>query len=63
VRTPDAAEAAAEAFLDVCERRGITEEEKDVIWNAMAFLCYEQVQRRHGPFYEAIKQLLANGEE
>lgn len=62
VSTPATAEAAAEAFLDFCERRGITEEEKDLIWNAMAFICYEQVQGRHGPFYEAIKPLLADGE-
>jgi hypothetical protein len=59
----DAAETAADAFLDVCERRGITAEEKDLIWNAMAFICYEQVQSRQGPFYEAIKPLLADGEE
>jgi hypothetical protein len=59
--TADAAAAATEAFLDVCARRGMTEEEKDLIWNAMAFLCYEQVQRRHSPFYEAIKPLLAEG--
>jgi hypothetical protein len=58
VTTPEAAEAAADAFLDFCERRGISEEEKDLIWNAMAFICYEQVQQRHGPFYEAIKPLL-----
>jgi hypothetical protein len=63
VATPDAAEAAADAFLDFCERRGLTEEEKDLIWNAMAFLCYEQVQSRQGPFYEAIKPLLAEDEE
>src|SRR5215510_15833721 len=55
---PDAAAVAADAFLDFCERRGITEEEKDLIWNAMAFICYEQVQSRQGPFYEAIKTLL-----
>ena len=60
--TLDAADAAVEAFLDVCARRGITEEEKDVIWNAMAFICYEQVRERHGPFYEAIKPLLAEDE-
>jgi hypothetical protein len=58
---PDAAEAAETAFLDFCERRAITEEEKDLIWNAMAFICYEQVQSRHGPFYEAIRPLLAGG--
>jgi hypothetical protein len=58
----DAAEAAEAAFLDFCERRGITEQEKDLIWNAMAFLCYAQVQERHGPFYEAIKPLLAEDE-
>src|ERR671923_1275699 len=34
VTTPEAAEAAAEAFLELCERRGLTEEEKDLIWNA-----------------------------
>src|SRR5919108_6278651 len=62
VVTPDAAEAAADAFLDFCERRGITAEEKDLIWNAMAFICYEQVQSRQGPFYEAIKPLLRDGE-
>ena len=60
--TSDAADAAAEAFLDLCERRGITEDEKDLIWNAMAFICYEQVQSRHGPFYEAVKTLLADDE-
>ena len=48
---------------DQIERRGITEEEKDLIWNAMAFICYEQVQQRHGPFYEAIKPLLAEDDE
>jgi hypothetical protein len=63
VGTVDAADATAEAFLDFCERRGITAEEKDLIWNAMVFICYEQVQERHGPFYEAIKSLLAEGEE
>ena len=37
--------------------------EKDLIWNAMAFICYEQVQNRQGPFYQAIKPLLAEDEE
>jgi hypothetical protein len=60
---PDAAEAAVEAFLDFCARRGVTEAEKDVIWNAMAFICYEQVQSRHGPFYEAIKPLVGGDED
>jgi hypothetical protein len=58
--TPDMAEAAVEAFLDVCARRGVTEAEKEVIWNAMAFICYEQVRERHGPFYEAIKPLVGD---
>jgi hypothetical protein len=59
----EAAEAATDAFLDFCERRGITEEEKDLIWNAMAFICYEQVQSRQGPFYEAMRPFLAEGEQ
>jgi phage terminase small subunit len=61
VTPPDPAEAAEAAFLDFCARRAITEEEKDLIWNAMAFICYDQVQRRHGPFYEAIRPFLAGG--
>ena len=61
VGTSSAAEAAADAFLEFCERRGITEQEKDLIWNAMAFICYEQVQHRHGPFYEAMRPFLAEG--
>ena len=61
VAPPDAAEAAEAAFLDFCERRAITEEEKDLIWNAMACICYDQVQSRHGPFYEAIRPFLAGG--
>ena len=61
VAPPYAAEAAEASFLDFCARRAITEEEKDLIWNAMAFICYEQVQSRDGPFYEAIRPLLAGG--
>lgn len=59
----EAADAAVDAFVDLCERRGITEGEKDLIWNAMAMICYEQVQNRQGPFYEAIKPLLAEDDE
>jgi hypothetical protein len=54
----EAAQAAIDAFLDFCVRRGITEEEKDLIWNAMAFICCEQVQGRQGPFYDAIQPLM-----
>jgi hypothetical protein len=54
--------AAVEVFHDLCERRGLTEEEKDLIWNAMAGVCYEHVQQRQGAFYEAIKPFLADGE-
>ncbi len=53
---------AVEVFHDLCERRGLTEEEIDLIWNAMAGVCYEHVRQRQGAFYEAIKPLLAEGE-
>ena len=56
-------QAAVDVFHDLCERRGLTEEEKDLIWNAMAGVCYEHVQQRQGAFYEAIKPLLAEGEK
>ena len=55
-------QAAVEVFHDLCERRGLTEDDKDLIWNAMAGVCYEHVQQRQGAFYEAIKPLLAEGE-
>jgi hypothetical protein len=55
-------QAAVEVFHDLCERQGLTEEDKDLIWNAMAGVCYEHVQQRQGAFYEAIKPLLAEGE-
>jgi hypothetical protein len=35
----DVEESAINAFLDISERRGITEGETDLIWNAMAMLC------------------------
>jgi hypothetical protein len=44
-------------------RQNFLYEAKGLLWNAMAFVCYEQVQQRHGPFYEAIRPLLAEGEE
>jgi hypothetical protein len=49
-------------YPDFCERRGISEQERDLIWNAMAFLCCEQVQNRRGPFYDAMKGLVAKDE-
>jgi hypothetical protein len=49
-------------FLNIYEHRGMTEEEKDLIWNAMAFLCDAQVQNRHGLFDEARRPFLAEGE-
>ena len=55
-------QAAVEVFHDLCERQGLTEDDKDLIWNAMAGVCYEHVQQRQGAFYEAIKPLLAEGE-
>ena len=45
----DAAKAAADAFLDCYARRGMTEEEQDLIWNVRGFLCDAQVQQRRGP--------------
>ena len=55
-------QAAVEVFHDLCERQGLTEDDKDLIWNAMAGVCYEHVQQRQGAFYEAIQLLLAEGQ-
>jgi hypothetical protein len=43
-----------EQFEAVCTRRGITTAEREIIWAAMAHVCYVQVLERTGPFYEAI---------
>jgi hypothetical protein len=55
------AEEAANAFLDFCERRGMTEAEQEPIWNAMGCLYYDQVQNRHGPFSEGTSLFVAEG--
>ncbi len=55
-------QAAVEVFHDLCERQGLTEDDKDLIWHAMAGVCYEHVRQRQGAFDEAIKPLLAEGE-
>jgi hypothetical protein len=44
-------------FHGICEQRGIPQHEKDIIWQAMAALCFEQVWRKQGAFYETIKLL------
>jgi hypothetical protein len=54
-------QAAVDVFHDLCERRGLTEDDKDLIWNAMAGVCDEHVQQRQGAFDEVIKPLLAEG--
>ena len=44
-------------FEDICNRRGITTEERNVIWEAMAHVCYQQMHEKRGPFYEALQPL------
>jgi hypothetical protein len=48
-----------EQFEALCQRRGITAEERELIWDAMAHICYVQVLEREGPFYEAIAPFFA----
>lgn len=43
-------------FEDVCQRKGITEE-KHMIWEAMAHICYQQMHAKRGAFYEALQPL------
>jgi hypothetical protein len=44
-------------FEDICTRRGITIEECNVIWEAMAHVCYQQMQEKRGVFYETLHPL------
>ncbi len=58
----ETAHAAVEAFHDLCERRGLTQGERELIWQIMAAVCSAQVRRRQGTFYEVIKPLMAKSE-
>ena len=44
-------------FEDICNRRGITTEERNIIWEAMAHVCYQQMQEKRGAFYDALQPL------
>jgi hypothetical protein len=44
-------------FEDICRRRGVTEEERDSIWQAMAYICCHQMREKQGAFYEALQPL------
>ena len=48
-----------ERFHDICAIRGITGEEKEIIWWAMATVCYEHMRLKRGAFYEAVQRLQA----
>jgi hypothetical protein len=41
-------------FENLCARRGITEEEQHIIWEAMAYVCSQQMHEKRGIFYEAL---------
>jgi hypothetical protein len=45
-------------FEDLCTRRGLMEEERHMIWEAMAHICYQQIQEKRGAFYDALYPLL-----
>jgi hypothetical protein len=47
-------------FAQFCAQRGITEAERELIWEAMAHRCYMQVLAHEGPFYETITPFLAS---
>jgi hypothetical protein len=44
-------------FEDICERRGVTEEEREIIWHAMAHMCFYQMHEKRGHFYETLQPL------
>ena len=44
-------------FEDICNRRGITTEERNIIWEAMAHVCYQQMHEKRGAFYDALQPL------
>jgi len=44
-------------FEDICTRRGITEDERNIIWEAMAHVCSQQMHEKRGAFYDALQPL------
>ena len=44
-------------FEDICRRRGVTEEERQNIWQAMAYICFHQMREKQGALYEALQPL------
>lgn len=40
------------------QKHGITEEERDTIWQGIAAFCLYQLEEKKGPFYESAKELL-----
>ena len=46
-------------FEDICTRRGITEDERNIIWEAMAHICSQQMHEKRGAFYDALQPLFA----
>ena len=44
-------------FEDICTRHGMTTEERHMIWEAMAHVCYQQMYEKRGAFYEALQPL------
>jgi len=44
-------------FEVICTRRGITTEECQILWEAMAHVCSQQLQEQRGAFYDAMHPL------
>jgi hypothetical protein len=41
----------------IFQKYGVTEKEKDTIWQAMAAFCAYQLQENKGPFAQAAKKV------
>ena len=48
---------------EIYERRGVTSEEKDTIWQAISAFCCYQIQEPAGDFYEAMEKELLSSEK
>lgn len=51
-------EFALDQMGEIFAQRGLTEEESDAAWQAIAAFCMHQLENRRGPFYDAARRLL-----
>lgn len=56
--TKEDVESALDQMDAIFAQRGLTEEDRDAAWQAIAAFCMHQLENKRGPFYEAARRML-----